>query len=176
MVTLNFLFWLFIVLFGMIGAMRGWAKELLVTFSVILALAFITLLETYIPFVKALPEDSSTLFWIRTIILSTLVFFGYQTVYIPRFAPKAHRERLSDALLGFFLGAINAYLVFGSLWFYMAQAGYPFPSLVSQPTPGTPQGDAAITLVKYLPPLLFGAPLIYFAVILAFIFVLVVFI
>ena len=40
MVTLNFLFWMFVILFGVIGAMRGWAKELLVTFSAILALAF----------------------------------------------------------------------------------------------------------------------------------------
>jgi len=176
MVTLNFLFWMFIVLFGVIGAMRGWAKELLVTFSVILALAFIALLEAYVPFIKTLPKDSSTLFWIQTILMCTLVFFGYQTVYIPRLAPKAHRERLSDSLLGFFLGALNAYLIFGSLWFYMAQAGYPFPNLVSQPVPGTPQGDAALNLVKYLPPVVFGPPLVYFAVILAFIFVIVVYI
>ncbi len=67
MVTLSFLFWMFVILFGIIGAMRGWAKELLVSFSAILALALITLLETYIPFVSTLPEDSSTLFWIRTI-------------------------------------------------------------------------------------------------------------
>jgi uncharacterized membrane protein required for colicin V production len=176
MVTLNFLFWMLVVLFGVIGAMRGWAKELLVTFSAILALALITLLKTYIPFVNTLPKDSSTLFWIQTIILCTLVFFGYQTVYIPRLAPKAHRERLSDSLLGFFLGVLNAWFIFGSLWFFMAQAGYPFPNLVSQPVPGTPQGDAAISMLAYLPPVLFQAPLVYFAVILSFIFVLVVFI
>jgi uncharacterized membrane protein required for colicin V production len=176
MVTLSFLFWMLVILFGVIGAMRGWAKELLVSFSAVLALALITLLVTYIPFVNTLPEDSSTLFWIKTIILSMLVFFGYQTVYIPRLAPKAHRERLSDSLLGFFLGVLNAWFIFGSLWYFMAEAGYPFPNLVSEPVPGTPQGDAALAMMNYLPPVLFGAPLVYFAVILAFIFVLVVFI
>ena len=34
MVGLGSLFWLFIVIFAIIGMNRGWAKELLVTFSV----------------------------------------------------------------------------------------------------------------------------------------------
>jgi|GEM_PF-6848346 len=38
MVSIFFFFWLLVVLFGVIGAMRGWAKEILVSFSVILAL------------------------------------------------------------------------------------------------------------------------------------------
>lgn len=62
MVTLNFLFWFLIVLFGFIGAMRGWAKELLVTFSTILAMAFIQLLQKYIPLFSSLPENGTALF------------------------------------------------------------------------------------------------------------------
>ena len=38
MMTLVFTFWLCVVIFGVVGAMRGWAKELLVTFSIVLAL------------------------------------------------------------------------------------------------------------------------------------------
>ncbi len=70
--------------------MRGWAKELLVTFSVILALTFTTLLSNYVPFIRdVLQKDNSELyFWLRAIILSMLVFFGYQTPNIPRFAAK----------------------------------------------------------------------------------------
>ena len=37
MVSLTFMFWLFVLLFAIIGATRGWAKEILVTFAVILA-------------------------------------------------------------------------------------------------------------------------------------------
>ncbi len=33
MVYLNFIFYCFVVLFAIIGAMRGWAKEMLVTAS-----------------------------------------------------------------------------------------------------------------------------------------------
>jgi uncharacterized membrane protein required for colicin V production len=175
MVSLTFMFWMFVVLFGIIGAMRGWAKELLVVFSLILALAFNHLLERYVPFIKALPAEGLALFWLRTIIVVVLVFFGYQTVSMPRFASKASREKLQDSLLGFVLGAFNGYLVVGTLWFYLNDAKYPFP-YITAPTNATDLGAAALSLLTNMPPRLLGEPTIYFAVMLAFIFVLVVFI
>ncbi len=175
MVSLVFMFWTLVLLFGIIGLMRGWAKELLVVFSVILALAFNRLLERYVPIVNTLPPDSQALFWIRSIIVVVLVFFGYQTVALPRFAGKAAREKLQDSLLGFVLGALNGYLVIGTLWFYLHEANYPFP-YIEAPNEATEMGRAALSLIQTMPPRLLGEPAIYFAVMLAFIFVLVVFI
>ncbi|HEX7541626.1 MAG TPA: CvpA family protein [Anaerolineales bacterium] len=176
MVSLSFVFWMYVILFGIIGGMRGWAKELLVTFSVILALTFTTLLEHYVPFVRdVLQKDSAALyFWLRAIILGLLVFFGYQTPHISRFAPKMTREKFQDILLGVFLGAINGYLIAGTIWYYMADAGYPFPQIITAPS-----GDiakVAEAMLHYMPPKLLGIPGIYFAVVIAFIFVIVVFI
>ena len=176
MISLNFAFWMLVVLFGLIGMMRGWAKELLVSFSVILALAFNSLLMRYVPVVKSLPVDDTPLFWIRITIVITLVFFGYQTVGLPRFASKANREKLQDSLLGFVLGALNGFLVIGTVWFYLSEANYPFADLITPPVAGTPMGDSAIHLIPLLAPRLLGEPAIYFAVMLCFIFVLVVFI
>jgi uncharacterized membrane protein required for colicin V production len=158
--------------------MRGWAKELVVSFSVILALTFITLLQNYIPYIRdVLPKDGIGLFWIRISTLFLLVFFGYQTPNIPRFAGKFTRERLQDALLGIFLGGINGYLIIGSIWFFMFEAKYPFAMVTDPATTGIPQiMDSASKIITYLPPRIFGVPGIYFAVVLAFIFVLVVFI
>jgi uncharacterized membrane protein required for colicin V production len=175
MVSLVFTFWLFVVLFGIIGLMRGWAKELLVVFSVILALTLNHLLQRYLPMINTLPPDSQALFWIRSIILVVLVFFGYQTVSLPRFAGKAAREKLQDSLLGFVLGAINGYLVIGTIWFYLHQANYPFPYFEA-PNEATEMGIAALNLLQSMPPRLLGEPAIYFVVILAAIFVVVVFI
>lgn len=177
MVSLTFMFWMFVILFGIIGAMRGWAKELLVAFSMILALAFMRLLESNVPFIKAMVENQadSAIFWMRVIIVLVLVFFGYQTVALPRFATKAAREKLQDGLLGFVFGAFNGYLVIGTLWFYLDQAGYPFQNYIMPPD-NSSMGEAARNLIPYLAPRLLGEPAIYFAVILAFIFVLVVFI
>lgn len=175
MVSLLFMFWTFVILFGIIGAMRGWAKELLVSFSVILSLALNYLLVKYVPIISTLPANGEPLFWLRSLIVLVLVFFGYQTVALPRFATKAVREKLQDSLLGFVLGALNGYLVIGTLWFYLHEAGYP-GGYILPPSAATPLGENALELIPLLAPRLLGEPWIYFAVILAFIFIIVVFI
>jgi len=175
MMSIVYVFWMYVFLFAVIGAMRGWAKELLVSFSVILALTTNHVLRRYIPIVANLPEDSTSLFWIRSLIVLTLVYFGYQTVVsIPRLAARAVRERLQDTLFGIFMGAINGYLISGTLLFYLYQAKFPFASVVS-----APQGDILTqvqTLMNWMPPHLLGEPGVYFAVLICFIFVIVVFI
>ena len=175
MISINFMFWTLVILFGLIGMMRGWAKELLVSFSVILSLAFSTLLQRYVPLVKNLALDDVALFWVRAILIGTLVFFGYQTVGLPRFAGKVNREKLQDSLLGFVLGAINGYMIFGSIWFFMHEANYPF-TYITAPDPTTEVGKAALNMLPSLAPHILGEPAVYFSVMICFIFVLVVFI
>jgi hypothetical protein len=178
MVNLIVLFWYFVLLFGLIGAMRGWAREMLVTFSIILGIFLITVLETYVSLVKntIYVQGGAPLFWMRTIILSILVFFGYQTVNIRAINPaKLASDRLQDWLLGFMIGALNGYLFVGSIWYYMDQAGYPF-SWIQAPQPGMPGFDTAMTMLSWMPPAWLVIPLVYFAVGIAFLFVIVVFI
>jgi uncharacterized membrane protein required for colicin V production len=180
MITIQVMLWIFIGLFAIIGAMRGWAKELLVTFSVILALFTLNVFESFIPFYKSVMASASpsAAFLIRTAIISALVFFGYQTPKLQRLAESGRfvRNFLQDSLLGGFLGAVNGYLVFGTIWYYLNAAGYPF-SFVTAPDPATVNGIAALSWIKFLPPAwLMGSPAIYFAVAICFIFVLVVFI
>jgi uncharacterized membrane protein required for colicin V production len=177
MIALSGLFWIFITMFGMIGLNRGWAKEMMVSFAVILALFIINVLETFVPFVKTLAETDpeGTIFWMRTLLILVLVFFGYQTPNIARLAAgnRFVRERLQDSLLGLFLGAVNGYLVIGALWYFMDKANYPFTSLILPPAAGD-FGDASRRLISILPPLWLQSPMIYFAVAICFAFVLVV--
>jgi hypothetical protein len=171
MISLVNVFWMYIILFAVIGFLRGWAKELLVGFAVVVAIAFNQLLERY-----ALPDSmAGTLFWIRTGILAALVYFGYQTVIsIARFQTAGRRERLQDSLFGLFLGALNGYLVMGTFWSYWHEAEYPPGGIVQG-------GGAAVTraintMMDYMPPHLLGEPAIYFAVIIVLIFILVVYV
>lgn len=175
MMSIVYIFWMYVVLFAVIGAMRGWAKELLVAFSVITALAVNLLLEKYIPLVRDLEDASSSVFWIRTIILLALVYFGYQTVAIARFASKAARERLQDSLFGAVLGGINGYFVAGTVLFYNHVAGYPYKNIIS-PATDLAVIQAVDLMMKYMPPRLLGEPGIYFAVIIVLIFIIVVYI
>ena len=58
----------------------------------------------------------------------------------------------------------------------MDAAGYPLTPYFIPPDPATELGQAAINLVKRMPPAYLLPPWIYFAVALAFLFVVVVFI
>jgi hypothetical protein len=178
MVSLVVVFWMYVILFSIIGAMRGWAREMLVSFAVILGLFIISVLERFVPFIgNTLDNVPALQFWMRAMLIIALVFFGYQTPNIPRLATQNRfaRDRLQDILLGVFLGALNGYLIIGSVWYYLDAAGYPFPNLISPPLDQV----AVVTqrMMALMPPdLLGGSSAIYFAVALAFAFVLVVFI
>ncbi|PKO16943.1 MAG: hypothetical protein CVU39_06910 [Chloroflexi bacterium HGW-Chloroflexi-10] len=177
MISITVIFWMYVILFGLIGGMRGWAREILVTFSVVLALFVVSVLERFVPFIQALEANSPiSVFWLRSILLITLVFFGYQTPRFPKVAGtgKFARDKLQDVLLGLVMGAINGYLIFGTLWFYIADAGYPF-DIIQNPDLNTVIGQQAQELLKMMPPTIFGSPTIYFAVAISFVFVLVVF-
>jgi uncharacterized membrane protein required for colicin V production len=178
MVYLNFIFFCFVVLFAVIGAMRGWAKEMMVTASAILALFIITVLETYVKGLsQSFAEPGSTAqFWMRASIIILLTFFGYQTPNLPKLGgDRFVRERFQDSLLGIFLGALNGYLIVGSIWYFLAAANYQAISYIIPPDPTTIQGQEAIKLLGYMAPAWLGIPFIYFAIALAFIFVIVVF-
>ncbi len=179
MVSLGVLFWMLIFIFAMIGAIRGWAKEILVTFSVFLGLFVITVIESYVSPMKAFLANSPPTMqvYMRMIVMVALVFFGYQTPNFPRFAESNRfiRERFQDVLLGFILGGFNGFLIFGSIWHFLHQANYPFPIIIP-PIAGTPAGDAALQIIPYLAPTWLISPVIYYAVAISFVFVLVVFI
>ena len=176
MMSIVYVFWMYVILFAFIGGMRGWAKELLVSFSVILSLALNHVLRKYVPIAQNLPETDQSLFWVRTIILGVLVFFGYQTVVsIPHLASRAARERLQDTMFGVILGGINGYLVAGSVLYYLHIANYPFQQIISKPADPILL-QTVNQMMLYMPPQLLGEPGIYFAIILAFVFVIVVYI
>ena len=179
MVSLIYIFWMYVILFAVIGAMRGWAKELLVSFSVILAIFILTVMERYLTNIMN-KLDPGTRFGFESIILVVLVFFGYQSPNIPRLAANNRfaRDRLQDTLLGVFLGGINGYLVFGTFWYFLNAADYPMKPIILKPE----MTSDIQQMLKILPPQWLGGGLggdsaaIYFAVALCFVFVLVVFV
>lgn len=177
MVSLSFFFLFFIVIFGVIGSMRGWAKEMLVVFSVVLAVFIISILESVVPgLMQSLtPAGTQAYFWLRAVILLMMVFFGYQTPNIPKLGgARFARERLQDSLLGFVLGALNGFLIVGTLWYYMHVSGYPFQSFIRPPAEGDPFTELALRMIPWLAPTWLRGTLLYISIAVAFIFILVV--
>lgn len=177
MITLNVFFWLMIIITSTIGSMRGWAKELMVTFSVIVALFILEVLAEFVPPARPfLTTPGEVSFWANTVFLIGLSYFGYQSPNIPKLGgARFARERLQDSLFGLVLGAINGYLIVGSIWHFMVQAGYPYPEIVLPPNPGSASFDAVQGLIESLPPVWLTGPSLYFAVAISFAFVVIVF-
>ncbi|HUF37926.1 MAG TPA: CvpA family protein [Anaerolineales bacterium] len=187
MIALSFAFWVFVIFFAVVGAMRGWAKELLVTFSAVLAIFIVIIMERFVPFITNFGEATDPVtgapmdFWIRSILMIVFTFFGYQTPRFPRIqTSKLARERVQDVILGALVGALNGYMVIGSLWFFLHQIGYRLNETVANyvfpPDPLTEAGRQALELVAVLPPAILVVPWIYFIIAIAFAFVVIVFV
>ena len=187
MVPLNTIFWGLVLLFGLIGALRGWSKEIMVSASVLLAMFVQQVFGQYVlgpgnPYLPMLFSASSdaaplayteTQYFVVNGLLLLLVFFGYAgPALVRRFTAKVAREKLQDALLGFFLGLLNGYLIMGMLWFYLHRSGYVIGG-VETPDEGT---AAWVIANRYLLPDLISPGVLYVAVAVAFVFTIIVFI
>jgi len=119
-----------LILFAVIGSLRGWAKEVIVAFSVILALFVEHVLLTFLDPIGALfanmaPESQ---FYTRAALFLIISIFGYASPTVAsRLGAKVARERLQDLLLGFFLGAINGFLIVGTLLSFLNSVQYGVP-------------------------------------------------
>lgn len=143
MISLNVLFYIFLALFGVIGMIRGFRKEIVVTVSGVLGLFIIV---TVVP--KLLGDfDGTKALYVNLVVLFICAFFGYQTPSFQRINARFERESLVDLALGGITGAVNGYIFFSSAWFYMSQAGYPF-SWITAPDGNTEMGKMAISMLE----------------------------
>ena len=160
MLSLTTAFWGLVILFAIAGMMRGWTREIVVTASVILALFTINQLMS--PIFNLLgwnnnvdqPENVRRYqFFMMSTFLLLLAFTGYQgpTLARSRVGDRLNRrDNLQDKLLGLLVGAVNGWLIIGSLWSfleykitapntwvrYSPNIPYPFdPSKIVRPLP-----------------------------------------
>ncbi len=130
MIPFHTVFLILVLIFALIGSLRGWAKEIIVAFSVLLALFLEQVLTTMVPPIRDLWANMPLMskFWIRVVVFLIIVIFGYASPSLAqRFGAKVARERLQDVLLGFFIGVLNGLLIIGTIWFYLDEARYGVP-------------------------------------------------
>ena len=170
MIYLYDLIWVFVILFGIIGVFRGAAKELLVTVGVLVALFFTFLLESSVDFIgkdlKAM-NNGEFLMIMRLVMLAVLILAGYQTPYRDRlpFKQKISANLKVEKLLGFVIGALNGFLIFGTIWFYLSDANYPKPlDFIHPPTGSGIDPKRLQEMLGILPPNWLKPPAIYFSI------------
>jgi hypothetical protein len=172
--SMPLVFGVLVVLFAAVGSLRGWAKELIVGCSMVLALFINLLLDKY---AQGLLQSLSPteVFGVRAGVFALLAYFGYLTPRLPWIPSERFlRERMQDWLLGIVLGAMNGTLLFGSLWYFLHGAGYPFPGF--EAAQAAAKNPEIVSMMQYMPPVLLGETGLFIAVAVAFIFVIVVFV
>ncbi len=174
MVQLATILWTLIVLFAIVGAMRGWTRELISVAGIILALFATWQFDAILiqPLTRgATPEQ---IFFLYTGILVVITFFAYQTptnlISRRQQAALDQRQGLQERLLGFVLGGVNGYLIFGTIWYYLDRTGYPFAPFIFAPSPDS----ASAAMVQSLPLIfLVQGNLLTILVVVLFLFVLI---
>ncbi len=149
MMGLHAVFVTLLLIFVVLGAFRGWVKEILVTASTVWGVALINVLDTFVgifpdtpaaltpPFdeptnvvVVAPTDEYRAAFFARMVVFLVVVAFGYHSPRISRLAARTRRETIRDGLVGGMLGLFNGYLILSTLWFYLATTGYPLNFVV----------------------------------------------
>lgn len=190
MITLDAWFWVMIVIFGVIGMLRGWTKEIITAAGLVLSLFALHWFGGILvgPFTgEAITDEAAikTQFYVCSAIHLLFAFFSYQGPTLVRqvssgkFGAKA-RGAIEESLLGFVVGAVNGYLMVGGLWAFLEYdivgqkllaysdtMTYPFDALIRPEI-----GSAAFKMITILPlPLLQGW--LPFLVVVLFLFVII---
>lgn len=197
MISMGTFFWLMVAFFALIGTLRGWTKEIIATSGLVLSLfalnqfgfLLISLLGAAAD-VSTNPVDMTSIrrqqFYILASVHLIIAFFSYQG---PAFAGRRLgdrlrvRDSLQDKVLGALVGALNGYLIIGTLWTfleYQVGAGGYVKLPIGEPYPFDPIAlvrpgveSPLLSLIDKLPlPLL--APYLPFLVVVVFLFVIVV--
>lgn len=192
MITLDAWFWIMIAIFGIIGMIRGWTKEILTAAGLVLSLFALhwfgdVLIGPFAGSAGTVSARIKTQFNVCAAVHLLFAFFSYQGPTLVRQVSGGRlgeraRGALEESLLGFVVGALNGYLMFGALWSfleydvvtkmpfaaeYMGDFSYPY-SMFIRPT----VGSAAYKLISSLPlPLLEGW--LPFLVVVLFLFVII---
>lgn len=188
MIELAAVFWIFVLLTGVIGLTRGWVREIQVTAAAILAMFIIEQISPWVSTVltertpaELIASDPfgtlRRLVVFQTAITLILVFFGYQGPMMVQFATRGRiksnkpRETIQEGILGLMLGMLNGYLIVGSLWWYVHLAHYPFDWLFS---PENFPETISASMIAALPLRFLASPWLEILVVIFFVLVIVV--
>ena len=138
MIDLSAFVWFLAAFFGLIGYLRGWDRELVVTAAIVLTsfmlMQFDALLRTIVP-----GMSSGQMFFIQVAIFFAIVFIVYNARNL---AVSIEGRNIQSGILGIVVGAINGYLIGGALWYFLDINQYPLKQFILAPTLGSPSIEA----------------------------------
>ncbi|MFN3705323.1 MAG: hypothetical protein ACK4WM_04950 [Thermoflexales bacterium] len=176
MISAQVFFVFYIVLFGMIGTLRGWVREVIVLFAMLFAI-FMYNLPQFGQFWQTIvtsQSDSNLAFAIKSLPFVLITFFGYLSPLVAkeRFQPSSTSTRFEYGLLSFLVGAFNGYVFLSSLARWALEIGVlaKNPELFVQP----PSGWEQFFFIESAAPVVFSGTLLVFVVFAIFVFMIIV--
>jgi hypothetical protein len=140
MVELYSMMWIFALVFGFIGFLRGWNQELVATGGLLMAMLAILQFESFARglLFSTLPREQ--IFLIEMVVLLGITFIVYQNRELRGVQPRA-RSNLGAGVLGALVGFVNGYLLGGSIWYLLDINEYPFQQFITAPTVNSPSAQ-----------------------------------
>ncbi len=123
--------------FAIIGILRGWNKEVISMAGILLALFALFQFDNILRGILLATVPNDQAFLVQIGLFGVVVYFAYQSRSIITPRGRSANSRVTNGLLGAALGAINGYLIWGSVWYFLDINGYPFEPIVLAPLPGS---------------------------------------
>jgi len=181
MINADLFFIFYVLLFGFIGAMRGWVREIIVTASMILGIFVLNQFAGFFAsFVPTSTGSEVVRFLISAAPFLIITFFGYlgPAVVRGRFTASA-RGKIEEGILAFMVGCFNGYIMFSTLAYIAWKSGIlaptPYPPGVTPPWFVPPAGGWENSFfIKNSALLVFSGPALIIFLVLVFLFLIVV--
>ncbi len=135
MISLSSLMWTSAVFFALMGALRGWSRELVGTMGIVLAVFGIFQFDSLLRGSLYALLSNEQVFAIQLAAFILIVILAYRSRGIARASSQG--PGLRDGLLGAAVGFVNGYLAAGSIWYFLDMNLYPFSQFVSAPAEGS---------------------------------------
>lgn len=139
MLELYSMVWMVAVLNAILGFLRGWRREIIVTAGVVLGMFVLFQFDVLLRgvFLASMGRDQN--FILQMLIFALIVYFAYRARF--GLSDRA-REGLAAGILGSVMGFINGYMIGGMIWYFLDINEYPFSGFITAPAPGSASAEA----------------------------------
>ena len=141
MLELATLVWLFVLVFAAIGLGRGWTKEVIAMAGITLGLFALHQFDAVLREQLLANVSAGGKFLFQCAVLLIIAFFAYQTRALRGGGgsepDNTGRDALQSKALGGIVGALNGYLLSGSVWYFMHINDYPLAPYIEAPAAGS---------------------------------------
>lgn len=140
MVQLYSLMWILAALFGVMGLIRGWSREVIATAGIVLGMFGLFQFDAILRGTVLLSFPTDQVFFIQVLIFIVIVFFAYRNrMFIPE--GRTSELGIQNSLLGGLVGCFNGYLIGGTLWYFMDINEYPLAPYILAPAANSPSAQ-----------------------------------